>query len=353
MSVRTLSLIAAAGLLGGCFAPEVDTETETEGGGDSGSSSGGSTGVVTGNNPATSSPGTTGDPTESTTSTPTTDDPSTTDPGTTDDAGTTDDPSAGVSTGEDPFCGDGNVDPGEECDDGLDNNGLDQACLPDCNLNVCGDGNLAPNEVCDDGEDDNVLEVGACAPDCSAIVQEKRISLGTPINQGNLAPNPVAAADATCDPGFLAMMVFPGSRRATTTAFEVDSPIDWVLQPWTVYVRDFDGAPIWATDETALLGVRDGAPQDLDGPFAVEDEQYNYQLPSGLSSDWTTAVSGNCEGWSQSSGSVRFGDPTSLQFPDYLVAPGTAGCDDMHDCVLPPGGPLYCSRWSAFACVEQ
>jgi hypothetical protein len=350
MSVRTLSLIAVAGLLGGCFSPEVDTETETEGGDDSGSSSGGSTGVVTGNNPATSSPGTTGDPTESTTSTPTTDDPSTTDPGTTDDAGTTDDPSAGVSTGEDPFCGDGNVDPGEECDDGLDNNGLDQACLPDCNLNVCGDGNLAPNEVCDDGEDDNVLEVGACAPDCSTIVQEKIIQLGDSIPDGDLGNNPVATADGTCPVGYRALFAHGNTRRATTSAYEVVDPVDWVLSPWTFYTRS-SGDLIWATDAVALLGVRDGAAQDLENSvYFLDAAGTDEQVVTGLEGDWTTAVSSTCDGWSSTTASLRPGNPVETSHPQFLRQGQTTSCADLTVC---PGFPQVCSSVTNFYCVEQ
>jgi cysteine-rich repeat protein len=47
-------------------------------------------------------------------------------------------------------CGDGTIDPGEECDDGPDL-GEGFACLDDCTLNVCGDGVIGPAEGCDDG----------------------------------------------------------------------------------------------------------------------------------------------------------------------------------------------------------
>jgi len=64
---------------------------------------------------------------------------------------TTEDP---TTEGPDPFCGDGNVDPDEECDDGEqnDNNG---ACTEDCKNARCGDGFIQDGEVCDDGDDGN------------------------------------------------------------------------------------------------------------------------------------------------------------------------------------------------------
>jgi hypothetical protein len=59
-------------------------------------------------------------------------------------------------------CGNGTLDPGEQCDDGA-NNGMNKACLRTCEWNVCGDGQICsdPNtcgkegptvlEQCDDG----------------------------------------------------------------------------------------------------------------------------------------------------------------------------------------------------------
>ncbi|MBL9106481.1 MAG: hypothetical protein JNL82_36495 [Myxococcales bacterium] len=53
-----------------------------------------------------------------------------------------------------PGCGDGNIDPDEQCDDGADN-GAGNACTPVCSHNTCGDGYpLAGAEACDDGNDD-------------------------------------------------------------------------------------------------------------------------------------------------------------------------------------------------------
>ncbi|MCA9689177.1 MAG: DUF4215 domain-containing protein [Myxococcales bacterium] len=97
--------------------------------------------------------------TETTDATETTAGPSTTDTGTTDpatsDDTTTSDPTGGV-------CGDGVMDPDEECDDGNDSN--NDACLNDCTVASCGDGYLQQGvEECDDGNQDNTDEcVDAC-----------------------------------------------------------------------------------------------------------------------------------------------------------------------------------------------
>ncbi len=302
MGLRQSTSFAAASLVfAGCFAPDEGVDLETDGVAE-GSTAGGGTDTA----PATTDQPTGGMTTANPTSGTTMGNPTTANPTT--DETTSWDPSDPTTTGgeEDPFCGDGNVDAGEECDDGLENNGLDQSCLPDCNLNVCGDSNIGPDEFCDDGADDNVLEVGACAPDCSTVIEEKVIRLGSGLdNGGNFQPNPVAYADAQCPAGFRALFAVPGVRQATDGApLVADDPIDWPIRPYTAYVR-IDGDPLWTTDDVPLLGVRDGASLPLLSqpretcvgnfcPFLTT------AVVTGLNADWTN-VSQTCDGWSSAS----------------------------------------------------
>jgi cysteine-rich repeat protein len=66
-------------------------------------------------------------------------------------------------TVEAPDCGDGELDPGEECDDG--NNADGDGCSADCEVEpFCGDGNLDPGEECDDG---NNVDGDGCEADCT------------------------------------------------------------------------------------------------------------------------------------------------------------------------------------------
>jgi cysteine-rich repeat protein len=82
--------------------------------------------------------------------------------------------------GPDPFCGDLNVDPDEECDGAA-------PCRADCTLPVCGDGivDSALNERCDDG---NTNDNDGCRADC----------LGLEICGDGLVD---AAAGESCDDG--------------------------------------------------------------------------------------------------------------------------------------------------------
>lgn len=57
--------------------------------------------------------------------------------------------------GTEPWCGNGTRDPGEECDDGVQNaDALPDRCRTNCVLPLCGDGVTDNGEACDDGNRD-------------------------------------------------------------------------------------------------------------------------------------------------------------------------------------------------------
>ncbi|MCA9657262.1 MAG: DUF4215 domain-containing protein [Myxococcales bacterium] len=87
----------------------------------------------------------------------------------------------GETTGTDPFCGDGAVDDGEECDDGND---VDtDMCTNACTLAVCGDGIIGPGEACDDGNDNNGDE---CTNECAlASCGDGELQDGEACDDGN------------------------------------------------------------------------------------------------------------------------------------------------------------------------
>jgi len=129
-----------------------------------------------------SSSSTTSDPT-TTTSTPTSAAPTTsastttstsTGPGdpatTTDDAGTSGSSGAAASSTSDapsPSCGDGQLDPGEECDPGISQLSQTGACTLSCETAKCGD-NLVweGEEFCDNGPENNDDLYGGCTTKC-------------------------------------------------------------------------------------------------------------------------------------------------------------------------------------------
>jgi len=98
---------------------------------------------------------------EDTTAAQTTSEASTTAPDTDDPDPTT---SSSPTTEGDEDCGNAQIDPGEGCDNGMLNNGMNGSiCKSDCQLNSCGDNYPASNEGCDDG---NVADGDGCSADC-------------------------------------------------------------------------------------------------------------------------------------------------------------------------------------------
>lgn len=330
---RSLALIFGTFVVG-CFSPR----TEPKGGDDDASTSGDS---ESGTSEATTSAGNTS--------------PSTTADGTASDASGDSTTEAVDSDTESPgACGDGKIDDGEECDDGQ-LNGPGQACRADCQLNVCGDSDQGPDEACDDGPG-NELELGACAPDCSKVIDAKVIRVSGVAFQvgafpdGNLGPDPIGTLDQYCPENHKALFSVPGGRRAATSAYEAD-PVDWVLQPYTAYRRPQDDEIVWITDETPLLGVRAGTPESLENP--VFTGNVLVQVISGMHQDWTTAMTSICDGWTSSSGalSVAVGDGSSLD--DYLRGHGTTTCSEWNQ-PLPGGQPnLAVVNVVSYFCIEQ
>ncbi len=92
---------------------------------------------------------------------------------------------AGGGGGAASACGDGVVDPGEECDDAGESIG----CDADCTAATCGDGthNKAAGEGCDDG---NASEVDACSAGCMPTAFTLQPTVST--NESADAPSVVA-----------------------------------------------------------------------------------------------------------------------------------------------------------------
>ncbi len=139
------------------------------------------------------------------------------------------------TTAADPgVCGDGMVDPGEECDAGPMNGVDGQACTSNCVKNICGDGHKGAGEACDDGNKapddgcsqkcvaescgDGVIQAGeqcddtsesaTCDSDCSAVScgdGTLNMSGGENCDDGNNTDTDACAAceHATCGDGFV------------------------------------------------------------------------------------------------------------------------------------------------------
>ncbi len=100
-------------------------------------------------------------------------------------------------------CGNGLPDPGEECDDG--NAIPDDGCSPDCRIDAaCGNGRPDPNEECDDG---NNVDTDGCRNTCRvAFCGDGVTSASEACDDGNTDDNDGCVAGcvlATCGDGFV------------------------------------------------------------------------------------------------------------------------------------------------------
>ncbi len=100
-----------------------------------------------------------------------------------------------------PFCGDGNLDPGEECDDGnnVDGDGCDANCKVELPQAFCGDGNLDPGEECDDG---NNVDGDGCSATCTVepVCGDGNLDPGEECDDGNNADGDGCSANCTVEP---------------------------------------------------------------------------------------------------------------------------------------------------------
>lgn len=233
------------------------------------------------------------------------------------------------------------------CDNGAAaNTGAYGGCNANCTLGPrCGDGIVNGPEACDSPAGNGLLP-GQCNPACSGAVLTRHIKMvtvtldavftfsGVPTTGG------IAGADTVCGAEFganyRAFLAGP-TRIATRTAFAGDG-VNWVLSPYRQYVN-LQELPIWTTDATPLLGVRNGAPTNLLNPIVPEDATFGTW--TGMNPDYTTATS--CNGWVTTSivlpGVVGFGVNAS----DVRVGSGFPN----------NGGFSQCNAVKHLLCVEQ
>ncbi|MBA3546289.1 MAG: DUF4215 domain-containing protein [Nannocystis sp.] len=205
--MRTLLLSLSLGLMMSACSGEPNAGTDSTVDSNSATSEAGSTTVEASSGGPTTGTSTTGEPTTgmSTTGEPTSGEPTT-----------------GVeSTGTLDACGDAQIDPGEECDNGMLNNGMNGSiCKIDCQLNSCGDGYLAMNEDCDDA---NADDTDSCVAGCkTASCGDGFVGPGEGCDDGNQNDDDACSnscVGASCGDG----MVQAGEACDDGNAIETDA----------------------------------------------------------------------------------------------------------------------------------
>jgi len=219
-------------------------------------------------------------------------------------------------------CGNGSIDPGEECDDGISQNtGGYGKCNPNCTLGPrCGDGMInGPNEACDNGPD-NGLGLGACNPGCTGLVGQKALKIYNSYDWGGaLTGDWDAMCKGTFGAGYLGLVVDGVTRIASQTPYEGDGQLNWILRPYTRYIND-TGTLVWTTDGVSLLGVRNGMSAPLINTLASSGTDFAWL---GINDDWTTSTS-SCNQWTKSDASAV---GTGLRLTANAIQTMLATCD--------------------------
>lgn len=165
------------------------------------------------------------------------------------------------SSGAEPFCGDGFVDPGEECDDGP-LNADDAACTALCEQAVCGDGHLwAGVEACDDGDPDPGDGCSAsCQLTCGGGPCDPLCDLGTVIGDElglvrmfkDGADIPAGTYRVTYVQGCIK---YGGDQNWTVHAYEPNSDGTAALATWALVGADKNDIKAAALPGWHLYGV--------------------------------------------------------------------------------------------------
>jgi len=223
-----------------------------------------------------------------------------------------------------PTCGDGNVDVGEECDDGSQNGNMN-SCTSSCNIAVCGDGYLWwGNEACDDG---NTQSQDGCSADCNLeapSVIETFISAQCPVCSVCAELKCVACEECEiCEPEVIIEYLQPEevteeeqdeavqtATRITeevVTTTKVEYKVE-ILDACAEYSNRDDLDSDGLTDRTECYMGTDPQDDDTDGDTCKDGDEVNQFITDPLKKD--------CEIKEKIAGEVTITDPQ----PGWIVS---------------------------------
>jgi cysteine-rich repeat protein len=221
------------------------------------------------------------------------------------------------------MCGDGytNVVAGEECDDA--NDADTDACLAGCIAAKCGDGVVqAGVEECDDG---NEMDIDTCDTKCEDVVHRK-VFVTSVSYKGTLGG--LSGANAKCN-ALANQQNLSGNFRAWLSN-ETESPLDTFDTGFTGVYELKDGTPV-ALGWSGLVSGSLMNPinmNELGGPVTVN--VWTNTLPGGLEASMAA-----CDSWTSTAG---------------LSGIGKSGVNDM---TWTSGGNGLCSGGNALYCFED
>lgn len=173
-------------------------------------------------------------------------------------------------------CGDGLLDPDEECDDGNEKD--DDACRVNCKLASCGDGVVRPLiEECDDGNDD---DADGCTNLCSECTPESASGVmaraGSCYSWHNASGQWSAAGDACAALGRHLVVYSDSTEMNEVSAGLAVQGTVWIglyhFGSWTWVTGEPFGFSNWSDGTTPEVTGMTGAAQDGDGDWTVPSD---------------------------------------------------------------------------------
>ncbi|MFC1678359.1 hypothetical protein ACFLZ9_01320, partial [Patescibacteria group bacterium] len=279
-------------------------------------------------------------------------------------------------------CGDGTINPGEDCDDGNneDGDGCSANCTIEQTCGICGDGNLDAGEDCDDGNNE---DGDGCSANCT-IEQINPICGNEVVEEGE-----ECEFDQDCDgDGYTCngcQCIPPTPDTVTILAYKVvcESEEDLPnrhgggdIGPATAsdYVARQDVNCAWAQEEWDF----EWGEHELDGTLfpgnstaKASDSESDWQLfdPASNGSSPAQAVIELTDGLGDNQGLIWFREVLKPGYKGYSIPPGSApgsdisaelwcntdvlnydNMEDMNVAQLTPGETYYCV---AFNVLEE
>lgn len=243
-----------------------------------------------------------------------------------------------------PVCGDGIVDPGEECDNSFEYNILNGACLPDCHSAECGDGFVNTGaEECDMGPA-NSKDYAGCNDTtckwnsrCGDGIVDPAHEYCDPGAPGDRGDDTVACANNCRFAGrivFLSSLKFDGNLGGLAGADEKCQQLAAHFDPefahtYVAWLGDTGMSALSRISPNALpLILRNGLELAADleelvatgpspGILLTDDDQTLINLEVWTDADFTGALfnSSHCEGWGSNAPALtaRYGINAQLE----------------------------------------
>lgn len=203
---------------------------------------------------------------------------------------------ASTTTGPIPECGNGEVESGEECDDGEDENGSYGKCAEDCKGPGprCGDGTLQNAELCDDGDAE---DKNACSNTC---VPARLVFVTSKVYQGDFGG--LLAADKEC--GDLATSKNLGQAGTLWIAWLSDDTTnagDRVDAEFTGWFILPNGDPVAQGKSGLTSGTLENPINEFESGIAVPPNEVQ-EVWTNTNPDGNRASDTNdCDGWKSKS----------------------------------------------------